>query len=334
MVGRYWGLSPKITKWIYTAIVRPQITYGAIAWITALNKKHICNKLNSIQRLACKMITSCIHSAPTAGMEILIGLMPLKDHIRLTATNCSTRLARTGHWNIGENERHKKSHVGMIETIREQIPETYYPQDKTALKVRIGSNFEIEIGKREALSKQKVRPMPRKPHIVNCFTDGSKTDIGAGAAYIIKGNQIKAQDYIHLGQYATVFQAEITAISMAAITLLDRGIMGKNINFYVDSQSAIKALQSYTTFMKSVLECKKLVNKVGEANTICINWIPGHTGQLGNEIADRLAKLGADMEADGAEPRVAISQCVIKSATEKWFRNRQDPDRTKTGRTD
>ena len=100
----------------------------------------------------------------------------------------------------------------------------------------------------------------------------------------------------------------------------------KNINFYVDSQSAIKALQSYTTFMKSVLECKKLVNKVGEANTICINWIPGHTGQLGNEIADRLAKLGADMEADGAEPRVAISQCVIKSATEKWFRNRQDQD--------
>ena len=168
--------------------------------------------------------------------------------------------------------------------------------------------------------------MPRKPHIVNCFTDGSKTDIGAGAAYIIKGNQIKAQDYIHLGQYATVFQAEIRAISMAAITLLDRGIKGKNINFYVDSQSAIKALQSYTTFMKSVLECKKLVNKVGEANTICINWIPGHTGQLGNEIADRLAKLGADMEADGAEPRVAISQCVIKSATEKWFRNRQDQD--------
>ena len=151
----------------------------------------------------------------------------------------------------------KKSHVGMIETIREQIPETYYRQDKTALKVRIGSNFEIEIGKREALSKQKVRPMPREPHVVNCFTDGSKTDIGAGAAYIIKGDQIKAQDYIHLGQYATVFQAEITTISMAAITLLDRGIKGKNINFYVDSQSAIKALQSYTTFMKSVLECKK-----------------------------------------------------------------------------
>ena len=53
--------------------------------------------LNSLQRLALKMINSSIHSTPTAGMDILTGILPLNDHIRMTATNCSVRLARIGH---------------------------------------------------------------------------------------------------------------------------------------------------------------------------------------------------------------------------------------------
>ena len=286
MVGRYWGLSPKVTKWVYTAIVRPQITYGAVVWITALNKKHICKKLNSLQRQALKMITSSIHSAPTAGMEILTGLLPLNDFITMSAINCSVRLDRIGHWNVKNYDLHNKSHIGLLEAIRNQVPEINYPQDKLALRARTSNNFDTEIGDRVELNKQKVRPMPIDENTINCFTDGSKTDLGTGAAFIIKNRHIKLQEYTQLGQSATVFQAEITAISMAAISLLDKNIMGKTINFFVDSQTAIKALESYTSFAKSVLECKNLVNKISETNTVSIKWMPGHEGHLGNEIAD------------------------------------------------
>ena len=99
-------------------------------------------------------------------------------------------------------------------------------------------------------------------------------------------------------------------------------MMGKKINFYVDSQSAIKSLQSYFVITKSVLECKNLVNKLAETNSVYINWIPGHVGQLGNEVADRLAKMGAEQRSYGAEPRVAAAQCIIKTATYKWFNDR------------
>ena len=32
MVGKEWGLDPMKAKWLYTAIARPIITYGAIVW--------------------------------------------------------------------------------------------------------------------------------------------------------------------------------------------------------------------------------------------------------------------------------------------------------------
>merc|ERR1712015_67940 len=127
--------------------------------------------------------------------------------------------------------------------------------------------------------------MPIDSNTINCFTDGSKSELGTGAAYIIKSHHIKTQEYTHLGKLATVFQAEIAAISMAAISLLDKDVMGKDINIFVDSQGAIKALESHTVLDKSVLECKNLVNKLSEVNTVSIKWIPAHANHLGNEIA-------------------------------------------------
>ena len=32
MINKSWGLNPQKSKWIYTAIVRPTITYGCHIW--------------------------------------------------------------------------------------------------------------------------------------------------------------------------------------------------------------------------------------------------------------------------------------------------------------
>ena len=73
----------------------------------------------------------------------------------------------------------------------------------------------------------------------------------------------------------TVFQAEITAINMASITPLDNLPHNKMINFYIDSKSAIMALDSYTVYNKCVAEAKRMLNKLAEFNnTVNLNWIP------------------------------------------------------------
>ena len=98
MVGKQWGLTPKVTSWIYTAVVRPMISYGAIVWVSALRKEKNIKQLTKLQQLACKMITSGIHSTPTAGMEVLLGLIPIEEYIQQIAVMTSNRLTKSGHW--------------------------------------------------------------------------------------------------------------------------------------------------------------------------------------------------------------------------------------------
>ena len=48
--------------------------------------------------------------------------------------------------------------------------------------------------------------------------------------------------------------------------------------------------------------CIKLLNDLGNKNTLTVEWIPGHEGYKGNERADCLAKRGAQLQIIGPEP--------------------------------
>ena len=331
MMGKTWGLNPKVTSWLYTAVIRPMFTYGSVVWINSLEVKENRDKLNRLQRLACRMITGSMRSTPTAGMEVMLNMTPIVETIKETAVATSIRLKKVGHW--PDNEITFKSHTKSINEIKQEIPETQFPQDKSHIKAKIANNFEIQIRTREHFAMNHIRPMPLDPITVNCFTDGSKNETGSGAGYITKSYEYKSQQAIHLGEHATVFQAEITAISAASLSMLDAGITNKVIQFYIDSQSAIKALESYIVHNKSVGECKRLLNKLSKyGNGVILNWIPGHSNQRGNGIADNLAKWGENHPEPGLEPRIPASGCTIRGTIRSWGKSEQQ--RLWTERTD
>ena len=86
--------------------------------------------------------------------------------------------------------------------------------------------------------------MPTHSEKINCFTDGSKTKLGTGNAYKICSHEFSKGESNYLGQNTTVFQAEVTAITTAGIELIKQETRNKEMNFYVDSQSALKAANS------------------------------------------------------------------------------------------
>ena len=86
------------------------------------------------------------------------------------------------------------------------------------------------------------------------------------------------QRYMHIAQAA------------AAEKMNEMDYTNKQIEIYVDSQAALLALEKYIITDKCVQTCKQNLNRLATKNSVTLNWIRGHCGYLGNEVADRLAK--------------------------------------------
>lgn len=86
----------------------------------------------------------------------------------------------------------------------------------------------------------------------------------------------------------------------------------KNVIIYSDSQAALKALNRPCTTSALVKECKLSLNRLSQKRRITIAWTPGHQGIEGNEIADELARKGADENFYGPEPSLPIPGSVTK----------------------
>ena len=69
IVGKTWGIKPSMMKWMYTAMIRPIMSYACVSWAGGLNKKYLVRKLTKVQRLACLMISSAFPSTPSGALE-------------------------------------------------------------------------------------------------------------------------------------------------------------------------------------------------------------------------------------------------------------------------
>ena len=206
IVGRAWGLNPTSMRWIYTAMIRPVITYACTPWVGGVNKKYIEKKLSRVQKLACLMIFSAFPSTPTEALEMLLNIMPIKEFILSEAVKGSYRLSRVSFWpakTIGST-RKTKSHVDVYNEAKENLPLLSMPADLITKTKVVGKQYKCLVMERKnAVQYENAL----EPSIIRCYTDGSKLNGRAGASFYIEyatcsqTNQI----FFHLGRYSTVF---------------------------------------------------------------------------------------------------------------------------------
>ena len=133
---------------------------------------------------------------------------------------------------------------------------------------------------------------------ITCYTDGSRTDSGSGAGYIIttnNNNTILEERSFKLPDYCTVFQTELTAINEACKYLST--YTHTHIIIWSDSLSSIQAISSLSTRSRTARDSYDSLDALGSTNTLEIRWIAAHIGLWGNEKADELAKLGTTSES-------------------------------------
>jgi ribonuclease HI len=122
---------------------------------------------------------------------------------------------------------------------------------------------------------------------------------------------------ISLGKKLEIMDAKLAAVYQALQDLHNRGLQGKDIHVFIDSQAAIKRLQkiSLTGGQKICYEiimlCEMLLR---QNNKIYISWVPGHNEIQGNEHADRLAKAGLKRKA--INPVTSLSYLKRKAKEE------------------
>ena len=316
-IGPCWGFTPETMKWIYTAVVRPCLTYAAMTWINGLHKQHNLAKLKSVQRLANILITGALPLSPGDPLNLITNIIPIDLCIEEEAALGALRLKSSNHW-INEPMVNQKgnltTHTKLCEKLLSGIIGANREQDQQTSTLNIDAGFGTEI---PTLNDYR-EPEPDTDTLM-CYTDGSQMNdkVGAGV-YIpdIDGCGTPVEMSYHIGEHSTVFQAETFAVEKAAKQLMEAGVENKKIIINCDSQAAIKAVDSTIIKSKTTQKARNELHKLGQTNQVLLRWIPAHKGYLGNEKADELAKKGSgDIESQNVN--LPVPTAVWKNALRK-----------------
>lgn len=258
-----WGINGNLLKTWYQTVIERIVLYGASIWGHNLNKNEI-KKLNSLQRIFLLKITRTYRTAPTYALHILAGLPPLHLALKKEAvTQTLTHLQIDSNWH---STTFKKTDYQSYSDKQFLHPsDKYFPQTTNYLK----------------------DPTPR-PHSI--YTDGSKSDLGTGAAFIHFHNNLKISHWTGtLNKSNSSFQAEYIAIDKALNYIKHNNI--KDVNLFTDSRSTIEAIINPNQRNKDINKIQILLNNLKNTKfKLQIYWIKAHVGLTGNEEADILAK--------------------------------------------
>jgi hypothetical protein len=108
------------------------------------------------------------------------------------------------------------------------------------------------------------------------FTDGSRKEGRTGAG--VYGQSDGRRLSLPLGQYATVFQAEVYVILACTHDIAAHGVPGKYVSICSDSQAALKAIRAVRTTYPLVRQCQEALENISIDTSWDSTGSPGMQG--------------------------------------------------------
>ena len=285
LVGNNWGLAPHRMAWLYTAIVRPTIDYSCHVWFPpGGTPEWLVRELDKLQRLALTSMTSCLYTTPTRALERLTNIKPLDLHLKQKAASTVARIYNSidlSNWDgIGQGD--KRGHLfSWTKYLGRDLPPV----------IRANKyNFTVQ--------DVVINNIPHVLSGVSIYTDGSKSTSGVGSGWVIfNDNVVVSLGNRKLPNHSTVYEAEMTAISLALddLILITNGAdIPKDITFLVDNQATLKTLNSLKLHGETRVRLLDKINAFTKtySSRLHFKWVKGHSNDYGNDIADEQARKG------------------------------------------
>ncbi len=299
-------------EWIYKAVVRPKVTYGSLVWAADMSMS-MKNRLRKVQRLALVAMTQPLRSAPTAGLEAMMGWLPLDLHAQELGVNSYLRLQHylQQTWDGTGCQIRPKGHRRIWRKLGDDIIPDEFPQE-TPLSSHVWHD---------------MAEMDNDKNIfqLHIYTDASKSDDDVGYGWFAAttdGFLVKEES--KSAKEIGIYKAEVMAIKEALSWLRSFDCQGFNIAVFSDSLSAVMALRGHEANDLLMRETMSLLSEVGTDNNVQISWVKGHSNVTGNEFADMLAnkgRLNAKTLAY-ATPYLPFNRKQVKRLVSDWSVNR------------
>ena len=316
MIGTTWGLSPDKILWVYNAIIKPIMTYACVTWAPRLMEKtSVTNPLNKTGNLSLLMASGALRSTSQEALHQLFNLLPSALELEKSALLQALRLKSLNHWPKLEIDhsvcKSFEPCCTIIDRILNNIFNKYDHNDNDLLAPTDISDKKYHL----TIEDKDMTPLQPDNYIITAYTDGSKhsgTDnsTGYGIAIFMNEEDCLTENYT-LSKHNSVFQCEAHALYRASILL--RNILASptysehRVVIYTDSQALIKALKMPYTNSKLINKVHINLNLVASSHFISVDWVPGHKGHKGNELADKLANIRLNTENTELENNVPLA---------------------------